>query len=45
MVVASWSPRIAAGILKTRVKAIVCSVFQVIDQIAETQQRRGLTRE
>jgi hypothetical protein len=43
--VATWCPRIAAGILKTCVNAIVCSVFQVIDRIAETQQRRGLTRE
>jgi hypothetical protein len=43
--VASWCPRIAAGALKIRVNTMVVSVFQVMDRIAETQQRRGLTCE
>ena len=41
----TWCPRIADGTLKTRVNTMVVSVFQVIGQIAETQQRRGLTCE
>jgi hypothetical protein len=43
--VATWCLRIAVGTLEGRVNAMVVSIFQVLDQIAETQQRRGLTRE
>ncbi len=43
--VATWCPRIAARTLKTCVNAMVVSIFQVIDLIAETLQRRRLTRE